>query len=339
MKIIIKLMFSVIVLLIINGCCKNCDACVSCGEGLEMANQETTNTVLKNLQIVGATKKEGAPVDNSGSLTFNIKSNRTFGLFDEGFDFTVDSDSEIERLYLRVKRGEAISNDYLDVEFEENQSEINIDTDFSEGLGDGSNISVASYNICYEVRVYDSQGNVSKPRDICFDLLGWMNDPSIARAWELEYYEEISTEKIVERNIGEVYCGDGQVNSCFSLNQKFFTLNDNGTFELQSFSYEYESENSDSDYDRYEEISEGKWIFLENRLYLVVYRDILYKNEDIIKNKELAPGEGIQIEFSEVVLDDTFQPFTMSLVSTADNNLVAVQEKRITEYYRRPRDE
>jgi len=335
---IIKLFLLTVSALLLNGCCKNCDLCGSCGF-VEEANQELTNSVLDNLLIQGSIKKEGdPPTDNSGGLSFTIEGERAIGLYDEGFDFDTSSEKEIAGIYLRVKKNDAISDGYFKIEPSEPAAKIYVDTDFGKELGAGSNFGVATYNICYEVRVYDPQGNVSEPKDICFDLLGWGQDTSIARAWELQYYEEVENGAVLTRDIAEVQCGNGPETSCFSMDDKFFSFNDDGTFMLQTLTYKYENGHNDSEFDRYEEEIKGKWVYLENRLYLIVYQNTMLENETLTKDIDFEPGKAKIIEY-QISTDDDFQPINMTLINDTSDYDRDGKESLVTEYFKIPRDE
>ncbi|WP_238934473.1 hypothetical protein [Aurantibacter crassamenti] len=330
---ITKLFFLMVFILLLNGCCKNCD------ELLEESDQELTDNFVHNLIVENSIKTQGLPLEKKGNLSLIVSSERSFGLFDEGFDIILEANKNISGIQLRVKRGDAISKEYIDIKFLEEFTKIEVDTDLSSEFGDGTNFGVAIGSICYEVRAYDRDGNISIPQDVCFDLIGWGNDGAIARAWELQYYEEHVNDQLLTRNLEEVYCDDGQENPCFSLKHKFLDVKDNGTFVLQSLSYEYENGDSDADKIRFEDILEGKWVYIENQLYLVVYGNKLLKNEALVTDENLKLGEGNIIVFQEITIDDDFQPVNMKLVvAEADDNGMGIEDK-ITEYYKRPIDD
>ena len=332
---IIKLTSLLVCIIFFNACCRNCDVCVECNDKLEQADQELVNDYIDNIEIKNGVVVEGSPAPPIGNLSFTIVADRPFALFDEGFDFTLNATSEVEGIYLRVKRGDAISDDYLNIAAGTPSTEIYFDTDLKSNLGDGVNTIIGA--ICYEIIAYDTQGNISHPTEICFDLHGWGNDLSIAGAWELEYYEEFHNETLISRNVGERYCDNGQENPCYSRDWKFLLLEDDGSFWVQTLMYEYDNGGADSDYDRYEENVRGKWIYINNQLFLIKYKTEHFKNNEAPSVIELGPGDGKIINIPELIADDEFQPLHLTLViQRYDNDGDGNIDASITEYYGKP---
>jgi len=185
-------------------------------EELEQTALEV-NKVSDNLVIAGSTKEEGMPPSPTGNLTFDISNTSKTALLREGFDVTINHESNIVGAYLMVKTEEGSTADaYFDVNIEANNStskkrirtkkgkaidsksketETKLDIDFTAEIEPGI--------FCYDLYIYDSEGNVSDPKEVCMTVQSWGGKAEVVGKWELD--------KIIHQYT------DGQINDEFTL--------------------------------------------------------------------------------------------------------------------------
>lgn len=338
----VKIIVLFIMVSLNQGCCTGCD------EAILEDNAELVAEYLNGLQIENAVLEAGMPPEANQNIEFALNSNG-FAFNDEGFDFIIDSNSDLLGLYLQVKRGDAISGGYYNVQFDEGNSkkpflrkftsdlfektnkingakifgDYQVDVNFSPALSLEANTS--TFGICFLIQAYDTRGNVSEPQEICFDHYGWGNDFALTGLWNLTKYQELEEGVVSSVAIGELVCDD----SCNSLEFQSIQFAEDGSFELEIIEYKYEDQNSEPN-GRYQENYIGKWLKADYRLFLVVYGFSALENDTQIDNMSLSLGDADILLISEVeTLPDEFQPSQMNFI----------HDNTYTEFYERPKTE
>ncbi|PCH77506.1 MAG: hypothetical protein COB98_03235 [Flavobacteriaceae bacterium] len=154
--------------------------------------------VLDNLIIENGTKKSGAPVPDSNSLEFDVSKSSTTAFMKNGFKINLPSMDSFSGLYLQIKQKEGgIADGFWDISFEglETEDEDLIDVNFSDAIKPGK--------FCYVICVYDSEGNISQPQEVCIEIENWAGNSNLVGSWK-EYSDE------------EIVIGESNVKSLFT---------------------------------------------------------------------------------------------------------------------------
>jgi len=168
------------------------------------------NTVSDNVLIDGGTKVDGeSPVPN-GTISLDLSNTAKSAFLDIGFDVTYSSDKDVVGAYLRFKSEDgAMADSYYDINVDANSSnnksgkktnrriknsntlqsktdDAYLDVNFNSTMKPGK--------FCYEICVYDAEGNISEPQEVCIQIEGWGGyEPAIGE-WKFEkwYYDNAS---------------------------------------------------------------------------------------------------------------------------------------------------
>ncbi|WP_430907242.1 hypothetical protein [Maribacter sp. 2-571] len=309
MKIILR--SAAIAALVMMASCGKDDDGGSAGEMAEQAEllEQTpleANTIADNVMIQGATKEEGAPPTPNGAISMDISEAGKTAFLNEGFTIPVSSDGDITGAYLRFKANDGtVSDSYYDIDINANQvfdkaarktvfqraartlaskvDEANLDIDFSAQIEPGT--------FCYEICVYDAEGNISDPSEVCVTVESWGGNAAVVGKWSLVKEEYTYAGTTETYNIGEPDC-DTWTTSCANEQELEITVcytQEYGTLEIKADgSYSIDFKGADQDYDdaaasecelvytedsTYRYQSTGNWAYVtaENRLTLVEY--------------------------------------------------------------------
>jgi len=314
----------------------------------ELENQELdADFVSNNVLIEGGTRESGdLPVANDGIEADFTEADRT-ALIGEGFNIDL-AEIQARGAYLRFRTISGIpANEFFNIDLASNLSgkgnsisqslknigNINsskndsaIDVDFSAAMTPGK--------FCYEISVYDDEGNISDPQEICIKVEGWGGNDALIADWNLNKQEFSSDGNLVVIEPGIERCEDVVTITC--ENQDFYTsvsnckttdtfdvtFKNDGTYSFESIGSKRELDHDLSrsscfaTYDEYDDIEsgEGNWAYVEdeNRLTLVEYK---YNNTDRGETESgtRAPGEGKIIFDGKVTVDEN------SLIITSED--------------------
>ena len=171
------------------------------------------NKVSDNLVIEGGTKMEGDPPVPIGTLLFDVTGTSKIALLDEGFDVSINSDTEIVGAYIKIKAEDGtIADSYHDVNIDANkaankktrsltkregrsvrsankENDVSLDVDFTTEIEAGK--------FCYEICVYDDNGNISEPKEVCVKVENWGGKADGVGDWTLEkWFYDYDEERI-----------------------------------------------------------------------------------------------------------------------------------------------
>ncbi len=335
-------------LVIIASCGKDYSSSVSEEIGPELLNQETVplaaDTVSDNVIIKGSTKEEGMPPTPNEMISLDIADSGKAAFLNEGFEVRLSSDSDVIGAYLQFKdKDGAVSKSYYDIDLSANGlSDKAVDLQMAYGFFSGNataqtakndnafildvdfNSTVEPGTFCYLVCVYDGNGNISAPEEVCGTVESWGGNVDLVGTWNFT-----KTERTVEGVTETVLVGENDCNelslpcqvqelkfdSCIITESISFTLTADGTF-----SYEYKTIRNDLSYeasslecepifnDDYEfaESFEGFWAFneTESRLSLIFYDQVRITNGES-ETRSFEAGEGILLSDSLIQLDGT----------------------------------
>ncbi len=310
--------------------------------------------------IAGASKVQGNLPTPNGAITLDVSNSSTTAFLGEGFDINFNSDGNPVGAYLQY--GVAAS-DYFDINIAANASgkgrkasglsfngnipssitrkntDAEIDVDFGVDLPPGQ--------FCYTICVYDEQGNISEPEQVCVTVESWGGMDEMDGAWVMVREERNEDGQTVTFETGmeacyqySFECNDGQAISaseCYTRTLGEVQINSDGTYRALFNGLErwldggLSSENCEAVYveESFEDISEGRWAFVteSNRLTIVEYyfRGII--NGELDEEFTLDTGD------ARLVLDGTIELVGNSFLITEsqDDDQDGIEE--IRRYY------
>ncbi|TMM58706.1 hypothetical protein FEE95_04555 [Maribacter algarum] len=315
-------------------------------EELESTALDIEN-VTDNVLIEGATKMEGAPPTPNGAISLDLSNTSKSALLNEGFDIAFSSDGDVTGAYIQFKSIEGnISDAYFDVKLESNNSNKNdkslrrrrfkkpaaslkgLKTD--EAIFDiDFNSTIEPGKFCYEICVYDVEGNISNPQEVCVTVESWGGSSKIEGKWNLFKEVDIFGGQSTTTLVGEQDCSGDEVFNCnnggsftadywcYLTNSSSFTFKADGTFEYTNDDYSKEirfnesKESCEALYDEVEstEITNGNWAYVEdtNELILIMSKDVYTVNGET-ETSTYQPGEGaIFAEIGIFLIDDVIR--------------------------------
>ncbi|MFK7811035.1 MAG: hypothetical protein AB8B59_00985 [Maribacter sp.] len=267
--------------------------------------------VSDNVVIIGGTKMEGAPPSSSGIISLDLSESGKTAFLDEGFDVSLSSDAEITGAYIQFKSKEgSSSNSYYDVNLDENSSsesdkssrrrrvkksgrstlsrktnDINLDVDFNTNIRPGE--------FCYEICVYDANGNISEPQEVCLTVEAWGGKSELVASWNLTKETEAFDGNSSVLLVGEELCSEessfdcdqgGEYMAkyaCYTSEPFVIEFKEDGTYRYDSkesgklINDVSSRESCEAIYDEFRDdyISNGRWAYVsdENRLILLEY--------------------------------------------------------------------
>ncbi len=329
--------------------CGKDDTTLSNEEINEQAEQlESTpleaNQVSDNVNIKGGTQEEGMPPTPNEAISLDVSNAGTTAFLGEGFEVSLNSDTDIVGAYIQFKAKDgSLANTYYDVNIDVNSSnkqgkairtlkskqqtlnslsnkvgDVTLDVDF------GSQIPPGEF--CYVVCVYDVQGNISAPQEVCVIVESWGGYSEMAGTWSLVKEEETIDGETSTSYVGiencdiETYeCSNGiayEVAECDTSEYGTVIVNADGTYTAdfkgvdKVLAYEASDQNCEAVYENqvYRHQSEGNWAYVaeEGRLTIVEY---MYSNEENgeVETVTLEPGDAeLIIDGTIVINGDTF---------------------------------
>lgn len=308
--------------------------------------------ISENISIVNGEKKAGNPPTPNGAIAFSMPTNNQSGFQNNGFDISFNAPASYAGAYIQIKGENGdIAPEYFDVKpgkssydnkkrkfFKTseklNDNDITIDVDFNENVTAGT--------FCYIICIYDNQGNISDPVEVCVEVEAWAGNPNLVGTWELykseyTYGDETQTEEI---NVEfcesySLYCSstqqqiDVEDGICETLISADLILNADGTYtynETQTghiVDYEASNDNNCSpvlvdDNDSY--YSKGNWAYdeEEQRFTLVEFE---WQEDnwplEIEENGYLLFDGALELDNSNFVIsgEDTFEGITETFKS------------------------
>ena len=212
---------------------------------IEVVNeQEQTvldpNQVFNKIVIEGATIINEAPPTPNGAISYSLISTST-ATIDEGFDITFNTTENIAGAYLLISDEDGnLASSYFDIpesafgSLQSNntnrlQSIFNTPTNNERNSG-GEDINITINNFleslsngvfCYQLCVYDSNGNISLPQTQCVTIETLGGNEFLVDRWYLNRYEEYGNGESINVGMNEEYC-----------NSELLTCNNGNTITL-----------------------------------------------------------------------------------------------------------
>ncbi len=274
-------------------------------EQLEQTPLEA-NTVADNVLIEGGSKMEGMPPTPNGAISLDISKAGETAFLNEGFNIPLSSDGDIVGAYLQFKSNDGtVADSYYDIDISSDFSfkkaakrsifkknidqlvakvdEANVDVDFNAQIEPGT--------FCYVICVYDQEGNISNPSEVCVTVESWGGSDAVVGKWELVKEEYTYEGETNVYNLGDPDCDEWtsscengeevEMSVCYTQEYGILELKSDGSFVIDfkgsDQNYDEEAFNqcelayTDDTVFRYQ--SNGNWAYVssEDRLTLVEY--------------------------------------------------------------------
>ncbi|QWX84166.1 hypothetical protein H0I23_00515 [Cellulophaga sp. HaHaR_3_176] len=335
-------------------CSKDGEATIS-GEidpdGVNLTEDELidVNEASAAITVYGATEKTGDLVPN-GAIAFNLDYSTQTAFQKTGFEIAFEAPADFAGAYIQLKDDNGMADTYFDVPANtmstDSRKLINkgrqnflskktsltkkdentyIDVDFSSAVPAGT--------FCYVICLYDGQGNISLPQEVCVKVEAWGGNTSLVADWgytkQVENGETYLTgeAKCYDEGTSTLACDNGEnteieLSYCWTVNDITMNLKNDGTFVLNQNTIEsgldWEAsrascsnvEESFSSFD----VSKGNWAYNEEKneltlvefVYTSTYEDgetETYESED----GELIFNGVIELTSSQLVVNEVFE--------------------------------
>ncbi|MBM1108138.1 hypothetical protein JQC67_18445 [Aurantibacter crassamenti] len=232
------------------------------------------NAVSNGVTIDGATKKQGSPVPN-GDIEFSLDYKKQTAFQKNGFNIEFKAPEGFAGAYVQLKDENGMADTYFDIPASattgvSNKAPKTIERGFfaNKNAAKGSLASkgedtsidvnfeaaVSAGTFCYIICVYDGQGFVSQPSEVCVTVESWGGNVNLVADWE--FTKEVDNGETI--NVGEEYCDDYDytrnldcnsgvtkevtVDYCYTTDGLEITFKSDG-------SYSYVSDDTDKDVD------------------------------------------------------------------------------------------
>ena len=282
------------------------------------------NKVSSALVIEGATKKTGS-LTPTGGLEFTMDYSKQSAFQQNGFEIEFNSDSNYTGAYIQLKDENGMADSYFDVPRSEiyvsgKGEQIKKSRGFLKGKSAGKendavievnlDESVTAGTFCYVICLYDSEGNISEPTEVCVTVEAWGGKSELIGSWnftkEIEDGEELKVNEEFCNTYDDNICGvETSVNYCSTINLFKMEIKGDGTYELNRSISEKEideilsKENCKATYNENTRTykATGKWAYSKKgNLILVSFYDFAKFNEDILYESTYENGE---VEFDD----------------------------------------
>jgi len=286
--------------------------------------------VSGNIIINNGTIVPGDAPTPTGTLPFTMDQTTQSGFQKNGFDITFDAPTNYAGAYIQVQSADGtMADEYWNVSVpgrsnvidnekrkglfnkqlsRSNDQQVEIDVDFEDTVSPGT--------FCYLICIYDTDGNISQPVEVCVEVEAWAGNPNLVGNWTLTK-EEITYEGETDIDIvGEESCESFTVNCnndssltiedayCYTINLANITFNADGTlsetYKETSTDYNYSStiESCEATYFETEEdnySATGYWAYDEEEslLTLVIFNET---DDGVVTNYENGDAYSITLE-------------------------------------------
>ncbi|MFD0796072.1 hypothetical protein ACFQZJ_01260 [Maribacter chungangensis] len=344
MKIIFR--SAIMAALLITAACSKDDKDNTAEQAEEQAEQlENTpleaNSVSDNVIIEGGSKEMGAPPTPNGAITLDIGDTGKTAFLNEGFEISLNSNATITGAYLRFKEADGtVADSYYDIDLSANTINGKSLT-ISKAKKKGANLVSAKNDVtvldidfstliepgtfCYEICVYDANGNISAPQEVCAIVGSWGGNADLVGSWDMTKQEYTEDGETTIEVLGEESCFTESVfcsnNDSFEYQECYTTELGNITFKSDgSFTTDFRGVDTEIDYEasstqcqevfeedeEYKEAYKGFWAYSSttSKLTLVAYENT-YTEAGETETELLENGEGELIFDGVIQLTDT----------------------------------
>ena len=303
------------------------------------------DSVTKGLVIEGAQKVQGAPPTPNGAISFDLGYDKQSAFLKNGFDITFNTSDNYTGAYIQLKSEDGtFASEYIDVPklgaqkilkntsghtstFGQKASKVDepteeIDVDFGADVPPGK--------FCYVICIYDAEGNIALPQEVCVEIEAWGGNSALSGTWNYTKSESFENGNLIDSELVGIeecndafyYCPETQVSEtledrdCYTTKSLILVLNQDGSFRYDEtydenrLDYEASSENctpvfiNKTDAIDY---SKGNWAYNEDtkELTLVEFEYSedgeveFYEEGDVFGGTSTVSGNSMIFEYSE----------------------------------------
>lgn len=307
------------------------------------------NKASAGISVNGATEKIGELVPN-GAVAFSLDYSTQTAFQKSGFEIAFEAPAEFAGAYIQLKDDNGMADTYLDVPANAMSSnsgkfikkdrrnffskknastkkdeDTYIDVDFSSAVPAGT--------FCYVICLYDADGNISQPQEVCVTVEAWGGNTNLVADWD--YTKQIINGETFLLNEANCYeegtitleCDNGQTTEiellyCWTVDGITMNLKSDGTFVLSQNTTEsgLDWEVSRASCDKVIEdissfdVSKGNWAYNEEKseltlvefVYTSTYEDgetETYESED----GELLFNGLIELTSSQLIIKEVYE--------------------------------
>ncbi len=290
-------------------------------EGNEVAINQEEETVLdpanvsQGITIEGATRNTGNPPTPNGQVNFTLDNTAQSAFLNSGFDITFNAPANFAGTYIQIVNNGDVAGDYLDVpstairstkkhtsvfskSSKMDDNEVEIDVDFGDAIPPGK--------FCYIICIYDQEGNISDPVEVCVEVEAWAGNPALVGTWN--YTKQIENGVTILPG-EESDCASATVTCtnndeivvenayCYLLDAFKLTINSDGTYEYRSddteryLDFQASGENCEAVFSEGGSgyyVSKGKWAYdeEEGRMTLVEFEYVEASGDQVYEGTE-----------------------------------------------------
>jgi len=293
--------------------------------------------VFDNVIVEGATKEAGAPNTPNQAVSFTLNKKNTNAVLIDGFDIGISSNDNVTGAYFQIKDTDGnLADGYYDINLSlvgnkpssdkkkksiglSNQlfktktsvkeksialeDEFIVDVDFTPTIEPGT--------FCYVVCVYDAEGNISAPQEVCVTVQSWGGNDDLVGVWNYTKTDEFYDGVVESTNVGVADCYDNTIScsngqsmdytSCYSTDSFKFTINSDGTYVYEIYSTDKEIDCNASvdacqvieeDENEYY-LSEGNWAYDEQKNeFIIVELESIETYDGMTETNTYEAGDG-----------------------------------------------
>lgn len=298
-------LFTVVFLLVVS-CNKDKLNIEAPSDDVNSAEQVALNPddVSDGILIENAINKTGNAPSPSGTIAFNLDETTESAFQKNGFDITFNAPDNYAGAYIQLKYEDGtMAKDYWDAPkvvnvfsksantknkgvFVQKRNKLNqdqeilIDIDFED--------SVPAGTFCYFICIYDTNGNISQPTEVCVEVESWGGNSNIVGTWN--FVKEVDNDETItvgtmDCEDSTVYCNNNNTNLvvenayCWTIVSIPLTFNEDGTYSYTSnaksrdIDYQLSQENCEAFFEEEKEdkyFSKGKWAYDEEEEILTL---------------------------------------------------------------------
>ncbi len=318
-------------------------------------------TLEKGITIPDAIVKTGT-ITPTGDISFDIDAKKQSAFLDTGFSVELEVPDNYAGAFIQLKgdNGE-LSDTYFDISNNQSFGFKNLNKQLSTSLFTSKNTAAKSLEddtnvieidvefentippgrFCYLVCIYDDQGNISEPTEVCVEVEAWGGNSNLVGTWTYDREEIVLTDGTKTIRIGEksdcftnrTFCDNTQkeVEHCEVTNSLVFTLSANGTQTIEEntdedqFIFDEEDINNCAETAAINILSthKGNWAYNEEekKLTLVIFEFSGSEDgEPITDEFEIADNIGIGFDVEVFKLTSNELVFKVEDIETIDNN-------------------
>lgn len=288
------------------------------------------------------------PLEANGNIEMTVPATESLAFPEEGFKIELAPQDDFDGIYVQLNG----ATDYLDIpksslnllEEEMYFSARNGDANYELNIDFGSEVTPGTF--CYEICIYDSNGNISSPIEVCVTVKFFGGNSALVGEWNLNTMKTTEGTTNSEYAVGQTLCESEdsfkcngeikQLNECEFIPEINIVFNQDGTYIIKFIS---------SGTDSYEELNyetcevveypsdeknqnsreeEGKWSYdldgeNQKRLILISYKETITYTDG---TNEINTYESGETDLEENVLNVFENSFDISFTYDDENEII-----------------